>query len=486
MVQLLDLPPELAIAIFEAVALTRSFKRLMRLRLVSRQFKFFVEHVIFSQPLPQHIADAVKREFSHRRDPHPFYLEYLVRQAVVATELRSRFGRIRRAAVELCEMAGDTGHDALVETLRCLCRLSFRPDHPFRYSHKPRSRCPSSWPVEPSSNELDTDLCVAAIYLGRHAHVEQLTAQGWTFCAWDDDPRSDIFGSAFNAACLRGDISMIRLLLSSNPNYNPSEALPSLIWKGILEHATSAGHKDAFDFAIDSGPLGVNEVSKYTPHDTLTPEYASVRRAVESTSVVENYRRGVAMLLPHNNRGPKNFNDDLEWAMGNSAFEGHIDMVRYFLDSDASQNSNKAPLNKSLRRAVQGGKIDVVRLLLQHGANPNRSSRLRTPLMFAAWTSSISIARLLLESGAKPKVGRPPPIVLAVAKEDAAMFRLLCEHGARLDTPEAGGWAMAVAQFWGLESMIDMLVEEGVERDVVLHRCPERRELAEISWYLFL
>lgn len=61
------------------------------------------------------------------------------------------------------------------------------------------------------------------------------------------------------------------------------------------------------------------------------------------------------------------------------------------------------------------------------------------------------------------------------------MFRLLCEYGARLDMPETGGWAMAVAQFWGFESMIDMLIEKGAERDVVLHRCPERREVAQLS-----
>ncbi|KAI0868102.1 ankyrin repeat-containing domain protein [Hypoxylon argillaceum] len=493
MLQFFHLPPELIIAMFDAIALSRSFKRLMRLRLVSRRFKFFVEHTVFSRPLPQFILDAIRCE-SLRHDAHPFYIEYLVHQAVVARGSACRFGRIRRTAVDLCEMAGDTTQDVLVEILRSLCFLSFKCDRSW-FLRKQFSQDRSTEPTEPSSDNLAADLCVAAIYLGRHAHVEALiNTQGWRFCDWGyadkSDLRSDVFGSAFTAATLRGDVSMIRLLLLSNPNYNPSEAIPFCLREKIFTNATWFGHKDAFDFAIDSGPLGVNksnrEICKYTRYNYLSPEYALVRRGVESTSVVDNYCRGVAMLLPHNNTGPKNFNDDLEWALGRCASEGHIDMVQYFLDSDPSPVPNRKRANKALRKAVQNGKLDVVSLLLRHGASPNRFSRLRTPLMFAAWTSSTSIARLLLESGAKPNVGRPPPIVLAVAKEDTAMFQLLWEYGARVDTPETGGWAMAVAQFWGFESMIDMLVEKGVERDAVLHRCPERRELAQLSWYLFL
>ncbi|RYC56641.1 hypothetical protein CHU98_g9566 [Xylaria longipes] len=51
------------------------------------------------------------------------------------------------------------------------------------------------------------------------------------------------------------------------------------------------------------------------------------------------------------------------------------------------------------------------------------------------------------------------------------------KHNARLDTPETGAWAMAVAQFWGFESMVGLLVQEGVEKGAVLSRSPKRREL---------
>lgn len=70
----------------------------------------------------------------------------------------------------------------------------------------------------------------------------------------------------------------------------------------------------------------------------------------------------------------------------------------------------------------------------------------------------------------------PPPIVIAVFKENSGMFRLLRENGARLDTPETGGWAMALARSHEFCSMIDLLVREGVGKDVVLHRVAQADE----------
>ncbi|KAI1422873.1 hypothetical protein F5Y12DRAFT_716901 [Xylaria sp. FL1777] len=355
--QLLHLPPELIIAIFEAIALSRHFKRLMRLRLTfAGHFKFFVEYVIFSRPLPQFVLDAIWRETPHR-DAHPFHLEHLVHQAAVARGSRDHFGRIQRAAVDLCEKDGDVGQDALMETLKSLCRLSFR-FVPSWFLREQFSQNHSSESAEPSPEDLEVDLCVAAIYLGRRAHVEQLIAQGWKFCDWDSDKsdvRSNVFGSAFIAATLRGDVSMMLLLLSSNPNYNPSETIPFRLRENILTHAAWYGHKEAFDFAIDSGPFGVNKgdvkIRKYTSNNLLTPEYALVRRGVESTPIVDNYRRGLALLLPHNSTAPMDFNDS-RWALSNSASKGHIDMVQYLLDSGGSPIPNRKHANKPLQRAV--------------------------------------------------------------------------------------------------------------------------------------
>ncbi|KAI0810439.1 ankyrin repeat-containing domain protein [Xylaria sp. FL0064] len=454
--QLLDLPQELVIAIFEAITLTRSLVRLLRLRLVSRHFKFFVEHVIiYARPFPQLMLDTLDKS-RHAGPPHPFYLELLARRTAAARQPSCSLGRIRHAAVVLCEMAGDTGHEALVGTHKSLCHLSCS----YRVSRRFNERLfsPKFGLAAASSDSLEADLCVAAIYLGRRAHVENLIAQGWRFCDWksEKDVRSGVFGSAFAAATLQGDVPMMRLLLSSNRNY--SEDIPYYLREQILDNAAMYGYRDAFDFAIDNGPFGVDEWTL-----EVFDERDRIRRATISTPIVDNYRRGISILTDIGIPEPEYLPEKSE-LLYYSALTGRVDMVRYFLDTGTLRDLRKSRLTKPLCWAVMSGKLDMVSLLLQHGTDPNLCAHSQTPLEVAVTFASTSIARLLLEFGAKPNLGKSAPIFLAVLKEDATMFRLLLEYGARLDNRGTGARAMAVAQLLGFESMIDMLAEEGVER----------------------
>ncbi|KAI1282906.1 ankyrin repeat-containing domain protein [Xylaria sp. FL0933] len=483
--QLFDLPQELVVAIFEAITLTRSLVRLLRLRRVSRHFKFFVEHVlIYARPFPQLGLDTLTRPWRidegwrwRNGPPHPFYLELLARRTAAARQPSCSLGRIRHTAVVLYEMAGDTGHEALVGTLKSLCHLSCSYRVSWRFNERLFS--PKFGLAVTSSDSLEADLCVAAIYLGRRAHVESLIAQGWTFCDWksEKDVRSGVFGSAFAAATLRGDVSMMRLLLSSNRNY--SEDIPYYLREQILDNAVLYGHRDAFDFAIDGGPLGVNkdsqEISKHIGHGSFEEEYERIRKATFATPIVDNYRRGASILLSIDSTDPEIFAPVFHY----SASAGRLDMVRYCLDPGARGSQTgfrKGDLTHSLHEAVRSGNLDVVSLLLRHGADPNQCSAYVTPLKEAIRSSSTSIARLLLDFGAKPNFGDPAPIVIAVSKEDETMSRLLLEYGARVDRNKVGVQAMHVAKLLGFESMIDMLVEQGVERDAIL----KSREVGEL------
>ncbi|KAK8058042.1 hypothetical protein PG994_008490 [Apiospora phragmitis] len=123
---------------------------------------------------------------------------------------------------------------------------------------------------------------------------------------------------------------------------------------------------------------------------------------------------------------------------------------------------------KTLIDAVKHGNTDIVRLLLEHGADPNRLHAPDSPLMVAVRKGWFSVAETLFAAGAGANDDSPPPIVLAVLKENMDMFRLLRRHGARLDTADSGGLAMTVAVHHGLQSMVDVLEHEGVERDMIL------------------
>ena len=77
--------------------------------------------------------------------------------------------------------------------------------------------------------------------------------------------------------------------------------------------------------------------------------------------------------------------------------------------------------------------------------------------MAAVHRGNLALVGMLINHGQNINEGCPPPIVIAVLKEDLQMFRFLREKGAVIDTPETGPWAMTFAEAFGLDSMIDSL-----------------------------
>ncbi|KAI3317813.1 hypothetical protein HD806DRAFT_526784 [Xylariaceae sp. AK1471] len=189
--------------------------------------------------------------------------------------------------------------------------------------------------------------------------------------------------------------------------------------------------------------------------------------------IIPVYRRTLA-LPPKFQRDilqdASNYNDQ-------AAFEFALDMrpILPSVDKNQLQPHSWTPMEAPSLTGFIAAPV-LAWILLDAGADPRGSSPWHTPLMEAAWKRSVDIAKTLLDHGADVNTGCPPPIVIAVLKEHLDMFRLLRDHGARLDTPETGGWAMAVADTYGLSSMKDLLVQQGVGQDVILHRASWKAE----------
>jgi len=128
-------------------------------------------------------------------------------------------------------------------------------------------------------------------------------------------------------------------------------------------------------------------------------------------------------------------------------------------DVNARSNDGRTPL---LIAAGRAGSRDVVKLLLDRGANPSLSATSnngnRTPLSEAASTGDDAVLRLLLERGADVKTAGLLPLHFAAAVGCASCFNLLLEaSGQNVVNPGM----FAVAPTTGDASWVKTLLDRG-------------------------
>ena len=124
---------------------------------------------------------------------------------------------------------------------------------------------------------------------------------------------------------------------------------------------------------------------------------------------------------------------------------GDLERVRELLDEDPSLANQPVDYvtyyvgsGTPLRNAAGRGHMDVVKLLLERGADPNLPEVEIAPhghaLYSAVYNGHHDIARLLLEKGAYPSPeveSSADALCMAIGRSDAKMVELLCSHGSR-------------------------------------------------------
>lgn len=136
-------------------------------------------------------------------------------------------------------------------------------------------------------------------------------------------------------------------------------------------------------------------------------------------------------------------------------------------------------LGDSLRDAAANGKISCIKALLEAGAPPNgdnditeQGTRDMTPLIAAIWEGNMQIVRMLLDGGANPdfkgmRLPQPeavglPPIVAAKSSPD--IVKLLIERGANVKAAGPQGLtALHSAAAEGDLPLTKILVEKGAD-----------------------
>ncbi|KAL5702050.1 hypothetical protein ACHQM5_027318 [Ranunculus cassubicifolius] len=118
----------------------------------------------------------------------------------------------------------------------------------------------------------------------------------------------------------------------------------------------------------------------------------------------------------------------------------------------------------ALQKAALGGKQEVVKLLLNHRANPNLNYRhVCTPILASITTNSLRCMQLLLEAGADPKARGLgiTPLELAATDGQADIVLTLLKSGANANQANKEGMRpIEVAALNGKNQVVEILLDK--------------------------
>lgn len=105
--------------------------------------------------------------------------------------------------------------------------------------------------------------------------------------------------------------------------------------------------------------------------------------------------------------------------------------IQYYNQKFAQLKIEKT--TESFIKAIKKGDVEVVRLFLDAGMDPNVNYYNAYPIYYAVKANKNDIVELLLERGAHAGIGFEAPVLWALKNKNDDMAKLLIENGARIN-----------------------------------------------------
>jgi ankyrin repeat protein len=383
------------------------------------------------------------------------------------------------------------------------------------------------------------DGTTAVMYAAYHGDAELVAA---LIEAGADVTLANTFGtSAITEAAIAGDAAILEALLEAgaDPNFrNPEGETP-------LMAVARTGRVEAAELLLDAG-ADVNAIESFGGQSALM--WASARGNARMVQFLAAHgavldAHGLVRQWPRkiiNEPRPKDMNKGGFTALHYAAREGCIDCARALVEAGADLDVIDPDRVTPLVLALENLHYDFAAYLIEAGADVNKWDLYgRSPLYMAADTSTLpvmgngamvvipsmdeltalDVGRLLLERGADPNLRlkrRPPyrnvpqdrggdtilaqgatPLLRAARAGDVEFVRLLLEHGALVDLPSKEGvtplMAAAGVEFGqrvtrgrnrteaGILETIKVLVAAGADINAQMISEPGRRFVANGS-----
>jgi len=308
---------------------------------------------------------------------------------------------------------------------------------------------PSVELIEPKNHHGSADELVRAVEVGDISKVRNIISTGADVNCISNG------WSALHMAADHGDGELVLLLLDHGADIE-AQAKISGFTATTLHVAARGGFVAVIRILLEKGA----EINQTTKKGWAALHFASRLPSAEAAQLLLDHGADVT-------RACKKGWTALHFA--STLSDGEIAGI--LLDHGAEIDVQTTDHGETpLMKAALCGREDVVRLLLERGADITKADKTScTPLHFAAQSGNTEAIRLLLNRGADTETVEMDfltPLHIATAAGFVPAIRVLLDYGAQIDSQSSDGHSpLILAAAWGDEEVVPLLLNHDVDTE---------------------